>query len=446
MRTLMDPTTSEAVRTGFLLNKVREQESLRIAWIHVSERAKSSRDPKTRQALAEFHLAPTKKIAKICKDIGANKFRFEAQKGVASPRSGGKPARPIVVAPIVNRIVQRAILNLCQSKDMRIRSRLGLLPEVVDQATSVGGLPERGVPEAVSQISDAISAGAKWFIRSDLKNFFQHIPKALISKFLEENVSDADFNFFFMKALETELENEVALKEDLDLFPLGGIGVPQGSALSALCSNIVLHKFDKELNGRGIVTIRYLDDFVILGPTKKSVDACWLKAVALLDEVGLEPHPPDGTSDKAAKGEVKNGFDFLSVHFCGNKIEPSKAARNKILGSVKLQLSESKAEILRIRDKERRAEPRFLQTLVALDKIIRGWGDAFRFSNHRLTFMQLDTKIDEEILSYRRWFGTFTKSTNPTRLRRLMGVALLQDTPRAKHSELSARSPSKAHS
>jgi len=40
-------------------------------------------------------------------------------------------------------------------------------------------------------------------------------------------------------------------------------GVPQGSPLSPLLSNIMLHELDKEMEKRGLRYVRYADDFSI---------------------------------------------------------------------------------------------------------------------------------------------------------------------------------------
>lgn len=269
-----------------------------------------------------------------------------------------------------------------------------------------------------------------------MKDFFRHIPKSEIRAFLHRNVSDRAFCDFFMLALATELENEVALKEDLELFPIGDMGVPQGSALSALCSNIVLNDFDKKLNGRGITTIRYLDDFVILGPNSPKVKAAWRTAVSILESLGLTPHDPKDGGGKAAEGRVQDGFEFLSVHFKGNKTEPSKSARDKIIGEITTRLKESKRQITGSQDKPRRADPRFFQTLVSVDRTIRGWADAFRFSNERSTFVELDLIIDRELEDYRGWFNRLTKNATPTFRRRLMGIALMADTPLIKPEDI----------
>src|SRR5262249_44836043 len=138
---------------------------------------------------------------------------------------------------------------------------------------------------------------------------------------------DEPFVDLFMNALSTELENEEEVRELIHLFPMGNIGVPQGSALSALCANIVLSEFDADLNSRGICTIRYLDDFVILGQTKHAVLKAWDRAKVFLEELGMECHDPRERTGKAAMGKVADGFDFLSFHIQSNEFYPTAKAR-----------------------------------------------------------------------------------------------------------------------
>ncbi len=45
-------------------------------------------------------------------------------------------------------------------------------------------------------------------------------------------------------------------------------GVPQGSPLSPLLSNIMLHELDRELERQGLRFVRYADDFSIYTKTK----------------------------------------------------------------------------------------------------------------------------------------------------------------------------------
>jgi RNA-directed DNA polymerase len=412
-----------------LAKLVRTGRNLERAWRHVEMRAHSSNDKDTQTALAKIRENPSRAIRDIQRGLTKGAFEFQPQKGVLKKRSGGKRPRPIVVAPIVNRIVQRAILDICQSDNPSVRRGLGNVPAVIDCPTSVGGLPGRGVPEAIAQIQQAISGGAIWYVRSDLQDFFRHIPKPKIQAFLETNVTDAAFVALFMRALETELANPDAVRAELDLFPMGDEGVPQGSALSALCANIVLAEFDRKLNDRGVTTIRYLDDFVIMASNKKAVEKAWEAGLKILGDLGLEAHDPALGNGKAAKGLIADGFDFLSFRIDLQTVAPSSKARAKVIDDVKTVIRKAKADITDAGKEPRRAQSMFLQSLVRLDRKIRGWGDAFSATTQRLAFAQLDAEIDKLVENYRLWFGRHVKGLGPTATRRKYGIALLADTP-----------------
>ena len=47
-------------------------------------------------------------------------------------------------------------------------------------------------------------------------------------------------------------------------------GVPQGSPLNPLLSNIMLHELDKELEKQGLKYVRYADDFSIYAKNKST--------------------------------------------------------------------------------------------------------------------------------------------------------------------------------
>jgi hypothetical protein len=290
-------------------------------------------------------------------------------------------------------------------------------------------LPGRGVPEAIVLIQGAIAGGAKWYVRTDVKGFFQTIPKPNIEQFLRANLAnDPEFVGVFMRALDTELENEAEVRAVIDLFPIGPIGVPQGSALSALCANIVLREFDAKLNGRGLCTVRYLDDFVILGPNRSAVLKGWERAQDMLKAFGMECHDPSAGGPKAGMGEIAKGFEFLSFHIDEGDVYPSSEARQKFLTDLRDAIGSARTAILAAKDEPRRAEPRFIQSLELLDRKIRGWGDAFAATTKRLVLAQLDGEIDKIVAGYLGWFGRVRRSRSPTHQRRLMGIALLVDT------------------
>jgi hypothetical protein len=313
---------------------------------------------------------------------------------------------------------------VCQSQDKATQKKLGKLVDVIKRTTSVGGLPDRGVPEAIALIKQAMTTGATWYVRSDLKNFFQAVPKDKVRDFLKQNVNAAKFNSLFMDALSTELSNEDEVRDLMRLFPTGPVGVPQGSALSALSD------FDLEFNLRGITTIRYLDDFVMLGKGKKATEAAFKAGEKLLAKSDFQCHDPfTGGSKKASAGIVAEGFEFLSFKISPTSIVPTRIACADFLDDIKSEIESARSDIQSTGSGARRAEPRYTQTLGLLDRKIRGWGDAFRPTTERLIFGQLDDKISEELEKFQGWFLGQTKKCDLRRKRRALGVALLFDTP-----------------
>ena len=72
-------------------------------------------------------------------------------------------------SPIQTRVVQRAILEVLQSAPA--------LEPYYKNPTSFGGIKGKGlgVPGAVKTVNEAVEAGAKYYIRSDIDSFFTKI-------------------------------------------------------------------------------------------------------------------------------------------------------------------------------------------------------------------------------------------------------------------------------
>jgi RNA-directed DNA polymerase len=422
--------TTRPIRDLGLCFEVRKLENLWSAWSSVRRRALSSRDVETQRDARDIDQNPSKAIRSLHEALRNGTFRFAAQRGVVKVRKGKTP-RPIVVSPVRNRIVQRAILDVLQSDKQRIRARLGNVPKVLGTPTSVGGIPGRGSPEAVALARSSIAGGAKFFIRSDIRDFFTKVPTPRLLSYLREQTGDDEFVQFIEDGLKVELSNseEPKVRQWLSLFPDAEMGVPQGSSLSALCANVVLRDFDHELNRRGVQMVRYIDDFVILGATEHNVQKAWMAGEALLNSLGLEAHKPVANGEKASLGSIHQGFDFLSFRFHGAHVSPSRKAKQDVLKAVSTEFLETRNAIQAIKNDPRRAQPMFIQALATVDRRIRGWGDAFRDSDQRLEFAQLDQQLYELVGRFEKWYLAQTRTFTPQRRMRTLGVALLADTP-----------------
>jgi hypothetical protein len=371
-------------------------------------------------------------LRRLQEQLRRETFRFQPQIGVPKKRSG-KSSRPIVIAPVENRIIQRAILDCLKEHCTGVK-------EILNIPTSVGGI--EGVDKAIALVNNAMTAGAKWCVRSDIPGFFTKIPKAQISDFIADHTSDAKFAELFRQAIEVELGNEESLGPEAELFPTADIGVAQGSSLSPLVGNILLRGFDRQMNGRDVTCIRYIDDFVLLAPSKKAAKKAFSSAKAALAELGLEAYDPITRPDKAYMGECSAGFDFLGCRIVPGLVRPADSARNSLLEKVRRILSDGRRSITSGVAGSARVPQGCAQTLVAVDRVVKGWGDAFSFCSCWQSLEHLDQEIDREIQAFMTHAIKRVHGQSPVVRRRLLAVHPFIDTkmrlPAADHCRSSA--------
>ncbi|MGO9462840.1 MAG: reverse transcriptase domain-containing protein [Isosphaeraceae bacterium] len=415
---------------GKLLLAASHLENLHRAWRDVRARARKSSWPQICTDLTAIDSAPIRALQVIRRQLRARCYEFSAKQGYTKRKSGGS-RRGITVQSVSDRIVQRSILSVIYTQDRDLQKLLGEIPATLDTPTSFAGAPGRGVPEAIASIMQAIARGASAFTLSDMKDFFPCVPRSEVVEFLKANVHDVEFLELFARALETELANGDELEQWLDLFPLSEVGVAQGSLLSVLVGNLALRDFDRCLNGGELTTVRYLDDFIILGKSAEVVSAGFQTAQEELAKLGMTCYEPGDGSQKAFLGSVANGFDFLGCRIHPDGVSPARRARRKLLGEIVREIAEAKSRIRELSQPaaRRRAERAYAQTLATIDNKIRGWGDAYRFVSNRVAFAQIDEQIDGLVDGFQRWFVRRCFGADPRTKRRITGVALLGDTP-----------------
>ncbi len=71
-----------------------------------------------------------------------------------------------------------------------------------------------------------------------------------------------------------------------------------------------LHELDQRMERTGLFYVRFMDDILVLAPSRWKL-RCAVKAVnEVLVSLSLEKHP-----DKTFIGRIERGFDFLGYHF-----------------------------------------------------------------------------------------------------------------------------------
>jgi RNA-directed DNA polymerase len=397
----------------------------------VRARARKSPSRTIRNAAEEFEHSSHKRLRSIQSRIVARTYKFSSSEGILKKRAGKEP-RPIVLADIESRIVQRALLQCLQPPEGSLLDKhLKTLRSINSSDVNFGGTPDGGVPKAIKLVMQSLNEGYCLYFKSDIASFFTKVPHAEIIKFIDLECDDPDFSAMIEKALSIQLKNEADLKEYIRLFPADEIGVPQGSALSALAGNIFLHEVDLLMKSQpDIKFIRYIDDVIILGKTNEATQSARSSLQRELRRRNLTLYDPSTHPSKAASGHSRHGFDYLGCSIELNHIAPAKPTKIKIIEKVDAEIKIAKAnitEILASNSPTRSKQIAYVQSLGNIDEIVRGWANSFRFANNRLPFFQIDKAVSEIVRTFGLWFHSMNILDTGQRMRAL-GIFQAADT------------------
>jgi group II intron reverse transcriptase/maturase len=126
---------------------------------------------------------------------------------------------------------------------------------------SYGFRPQRNTQQAVLKSLGYINSGYQHIVDVDLQGFFDEVDHCLLLGLLYRKVKCPITMQLIRRWLRAPIwVNGMLMKRRK--------GVPQGSPISPLLSNIMLHELDKEMEQQGLRFVRYADDFSIYCKTK----------------------------------------------------------------------------------------------------------------------------------------------------------------------------------
>jgi group II intron reverse transcriptase/maturase len=301
--------------------------------------------------------------------------------------------------------------------------------------SSYGFRPKRSAHQAVEQVRQGVNDGGGWVEDADIEAFFDRIDHAQLLELMAKRISDRGM----LKLLRQWLEAGVL--EDGELRPTGQ-GVPQGSVISPLLANVVLHELDRlwedQCSDLGQL-VRYADDFVIMSQTEGGARRGLRRAGEILGRLGLTLHPAKTRVVDVREG--RSGFDFLGFHH-------RKVASWRWQGKRYLQQWPSQRAMQRVRDRVKAiTTPRYRlkepsATIVGeINRVLRGWGAYFRVGNAVRQFAKIDRYVRMRVGRWlsnktgrtgRRWQGQIEAMLATLGLYHLRGtVAWTTATPRA---------------
>lgn len=406
--------------TSKLLKAVYKIDNLEKAWQVIQENGRASNSPTVKLELEKFAENSSAKIRAIQHSLSRNKFIYAPAKAIPIPKVDSKgnktgKIRPLVLAPVESRILQRAVLNVLIDVEALqpfiksefsfggIRADRRVSGKKINRSESISA-----VPAAIKAVITSMSKGNYYFANADIRSFFTRISKSAVLSIVGAAVQDDEFLKFFEASINVELSNLADLKENQAAeFPIENIGVAQGNSLSPLLGNIILAAFDKELNKGDCCCIRYIDDFIILGPNQKAVNARLKKAKELLSELNMTL-----SEEKSAKGarHISEGFEFLGINIEPGLIRPSEKARQKFLDAINNKFEEGRKALVGRRNGHELTRPQsLLGTLKNIDGMIDGWGKHYWFCNDVQIFANLDKKISDEV---KKFLGLYSEVRN----------------------------------
>ena len=400
--------------TNVFFKRLCSRSNLFAAWRHVRSRALRSDSREIRNAAEDFDFHAFRNIQSIQSRLAAENFIFPPADGILKDKrkreSQGKLPRPLVLADIRSRIVQRALLQCLQPEaDDELSARIGRIAEINNSTVNFGCTPSGGVPRALHRIVSLVNSDRNIFYKSDIGAFFTRVPHEHVLRFVFEQVGDSQFIEAFRNGLNVQLRNAAELGEYLSLFPDNEFGVAQGSSLSAFAGNVFLNEIDsKYRDTNGTALVRYVDDVILLGASNEDLQRTKSNFTKDLRRLGLSLYDPGAAPDKASEGHVRAGIEYLGCLVRQNHIEPSKKARASLLAKVDKKIYEAKETIGRFRanpNSVRNNEPTFAMTVTEIDRTTRGWANSFRFINNRLIFNQIDREIFKKVVEFRHWLN-----------------------------------------
>jgi hypothetical protein len=143
----------------------------------------------------------------------------------------------------------------------------------------------------------------RFVLRTDVKSYYASIDHHRLFDQLAEVIEDRAVLGLLWLYLRRTVEHG-------GLFCDHKQGISRGCALSPLIGAFFLRRLDARMTRLGLFYVRFMDDILVLAPTRWKLR----KAVAVvnrgLDALGLAKHP-----DKTFIGRTEKGFDFLGYHF-----------------------------------------------------------------------------------------------------------------------------------
>jgi len=230
---------------------------------------------------------------------------------------------------------------------------------------SYGFRPQRNAHQALGKALGYINAGYQNIVDIDLKAFFDEVDHSLLLQILYRHIKCPATLCLIRRWLRVPIcINGKLIKRRK--------GVPQGSPLSPLLSNVMLHELDMEMTRRGLRFVRYADDFSIYCKSEKEARTIGNSVYLYLKNKLKLPINREKSGIRRPLEFSILGYALVSSY--------QKGARNK----YQFVAEKKRWETLKKNIKEitRKTAPMSLDVrMQKLKEVCRGWVNYFKHAN-----------------------------------------------------------------
>jgi len=350
-----------------LLNEVLQKDNLKSAYQNVVRNKGASGVDKVSVNDLQSYLQEN--WNRIKTELEKGSYQPQAVLGIEIPKTNGG-TRLLGVPTVFDRMIQQAIQQL-----------LSPMFEPEFSNFSYGFRPKRNAGQAILQTQKYINSGYNQIVDIDLKSFFDMVNHDYLMSLIKRKVKDPLMLRLIWKYLRSPIEISGKLHKRRS-------GVPQGSPLSPLLSNIILNVLDKELERRGLRFVRYADDFSIFLKSKRSANRTKRNISKFIKEkLHLEVNQSKSKVCKPHKYEYL-GYGFVPTYKKGDK------------GKYQLVVSKKSLELLKYKIKmiTRKTIPAgFDERISRLNKLMYGWLNYFKHASISAKLKYMDCWVRDRL-------------------------------------------------
>src|SRR5512133_472424 len=298
----------------------------------------------------------------LCKTIRKGYYIPQAIRGKDISKRNGK-TRLLGIPTVIDRMLQQAVSRVIMPQF-----------EYMFSEYSFGFRPHRNTQQAVLKSLEYINSGYQHIVDIDLKGFFDEVDHCLLLDLLNRKVKCP----VTMQLIRRWLRAPIWVNSKLTKRRKG---VPQGSPISPLLSNIILHELDMEMERQGLRFVRYADDFSIYCKSKCEAREKGNKIYLYLRDKLKLPINQEKSGIRRPVNFSILGYGFVPTYQKGVK------------GQYQLivELSRWKQLKTKLKEATRKTTPMtFDERVKKIKAIQRGWINYFRLANIQGKLKELD--------------------------------------------------------